>query len=57
VQHSKRHVFGDDSLHARTTSERTTSERTIDVARRRVAGMPRHDDSVTNRFQFFWIQN
>jgi hypothetical protein len=48
VQHSKRDVFGDDSLHARTTSERT-----IDVARRRVAGMPRHDDSVTNRFQFF----
>jgi hypothetical protein len=52
VQHSKRHVFGGDSLQPRTMSERT-----IDVARRRVAGMPRHDDGVTNRFQFFWTQN
>src|SRR5262249_23134198 len=32
-------VFGDNSLPARTVSERT-----IDVARRRVAGKPRADD-------------
>jgi hypothetical protein len=48
VQHSKRDVFGDDSFKARTMSERA-----IDVAPRRVAAMPRPDDSVTNRFQFF----